>query len=303
MKLIISCLFLIAIGLATDTTANPVTTTTVPRVGRDLQPNCGKKSARNAFIVGGKNAQPGEWPWQANVNYRFFQNPGHYCGGTLISEEWVLSAAHCFYLDQDHKKYTLRLGEHDLNTKSGWEQIFNVSQLIIHPNYDDISTDYDLALLRLDRKVILNRRVQPACLPSLDVKFDVGTMCHITGWGSRWYYDGGPPILQHAEVPLADKTKCKAKYESPPYGYKVTPNMLCTTTVNGTTDPCYGDSGGPLMCKKTIYGEDVWYVWGAVSWGVGCAAKDSFNVYANVPAMRSWVAQVVFPTKKKIVPS
>lgn len=77
-----------------------------------VQPGCGKKGPGHTRIVGGKNAKPGDWPWQVNIDYEDnISNPGHLCGGTLITEEWVLSAAHCFYADQNKDKYWLKLGK------------------------------------------------------------------------------------------------------------------------------------------------------------------------------------------------
>jgi len=263
--------------------------------GRVLQPGCGKKGASHTRIVGGKNANPGDWPWQVNIDYKYNSgNPGHHCGGTLINEEWILSAAHCFYNDQIKENYWLKLGEHDIKTSSKWEQRFNVTQLILHPKYNPNGHDHDLALLRINGTASLNDRVRPACLPGRNTSFDIGTKCFITGWGLLKEYGVGPAILQQAQVPLIERKTCKDAFS--PLDYDVTTNMLCAGYSGGQIDSCDGDSGGPLVCKKydTTLREDIWYLHGAISWGVGCARKGFYGVYASPKVMRPWIDQIVF---------
>ncbi|XP_065661254.1 prostasin isoform X2 [Hydra vulgaris] len=263
--------------------------------GRDLQPGCGAKGMTNTRIVGGKNAKPGDWPWQVNIDYRFnTANPGHLCGGTLINQEWVLSAAHCFYEDQNKDNYWLKLGEHDLKTNSVWEQVYGIKELILHPQYEHIGFHYDLALLRLNSTARLNSRVQTACLADGNLTFPVGTECFITGWGLLQEYGTGPAILQQAKVPLVKQEKCITAYNQ--LNLKVTPQMFCAGYENGKVDACEGDSGGPLVCKVTDFkrNEEVWYLYGTISWGVGCARKGYYGVLANPKTMRSWIDSVAF---------
>jgi len=79
--------------------------------------------------------------------------------------------------------------------------------------------------------------------------------------------------------------------------------MLCTSNINGTIGPCNGDSGGPLVCKTKsgISGEDIWYVWGTISWGEGCARKGVYSVYGNVKRLRRWIIHKVFERKNPVV--
>ena len=77
----------------------------------EIQQGCGKKGPSHTRIVGGKNAKPGDWPWQVNFDYKYNTgNPGHYCGGILITQEWIISAAHCFFNDQNKDNYWFKLG-------------------------------------------------------------------------------------------------------------------------------------------------------------------------------------------------
>lgn len=112
-------------------------------------------------------------------------------------------------------------------------------------------------------------------------------------------------MLQQAKVPLANADLCNRTYSRPKYkiqGFKITPSMLCTGTVNGTFDPCHGDSGGPLICENKTRDRSFWYVWGVISWGDRvCAQKDLYSVYANVQKSQHWISSIVFGRPKKMV--
>lgn len=271
-------------------TTIPVTTQpyTVPGGAKSLQPGCGKKGPGHTRIVGGVAAKPGEWPWIVTFDYLYnTANPGHHCGGTLITDEWILSAAHCFYSDMDKSRYWFSLGEHDLKTVSGHEQKIPIAEILLHPNYDDSTTDNDLALIRLTRKAVLNNRVKTVCLPDHNVTFATGTDCYVAGWGLLAEFGKGPQILQQAKVPLIDRQQCKNAHKT----HLVSLAMLCAGYSQGGIDSCQGDSGGPLMCKTA---EDTWFLWGVVSWGVGCGRANKYGVYAKTQALRQWVDKTVF---------
>jgi len=256
--------------------------------GRDLQPGCGHKGPGHTRIVGGTNAKPGDWPWQASVHYE--KSPGiqkQWCGGTLIDEEWVLCAAHCFD-NKDATQYHVKLGEHNLKEHSNFEQRRQALEVHVHPQYNTENQDYDLALIKI-KKVQLNERVRTACLPGGNTHFPDGTMCTISGWGKLAEFGDGPAILQQAQVPLTNHDDCEKAYGK--HGYAVTNRMKCAADGKGKIDSCGGDSGGPLVCKAK---GDIWYVLGATSWGVGCARKGLYGVYADVKVLRPWVDKVVF---------
>ncbi|POI34745.1 hypothetical protein CIB84_001504, partial [Bambusicola thoracicus] len=133
-------------------------------------------------IIGGANSVEGEWPWQASLQVR----GRHICGGTLIADRWVVSAAHCF---QDERLaspsvWTIYLGKYFQNTTSHTEVSFKVIRLFLHPYYEEDSHDYDVALLQLDHPVIISPFIQPICLPATSHLFEPGLHCWITGWGA-----------------------------------------------------------------------------------------------------------------------
>uniref|UniRef100_A0A803VLT2 Transmembrane serine protease 7 n=1 Tax=Ficedula albicollis TaxID=59894 RepID=A0A803VLT2_FICAL len=119
-------------------------------------------------IVGGSNTEEGEWPWQVSLHFV----GAAYCGASVISKEWLVSAAHCF----QGSNY---LGEH-----SNRVAMRSITRIIVHPQYDQSISDYDIALLEMETPVLFSELVQPICLPSTSRVFLYGTVCYVTGWGA-----------------------------------------------------------------------------------------------------------------------
>uniref|UniRef100_A0A8B9SVQ6 Transmembrane serine protease 6 n=1 Tax=Anas platyrhynchos TaxID=8839 RepID=A0A8B9SVQ6_ANAPL len=211
-------------------------------------------------IVGGANSVEGEWPWQASLQVR----GRHICGGTLIADRWVVSAAHCF---QDERLaspsiWTVYLGKYFQNTSSHTEVSFK-----------EDSHDYDVALLQLDHPVITSPFIQPICLPAPSHLFEPGLHCWITGWGAL--KEGGRiNVLQKVDA----------------YHYMISPRMLCAGYHKGKKDACQGDSGGPLACEEP---SGRWFLAGLVSWGMGCARPNSYGVYTRITQVLGWMNQTM----------
>ncbi|NWV19303.1 TMPSD protease, partial [Origma solitaria] len=237
---------------------------------------CGQRISGR--IIGGKETSVNKWPWQVSVQY----GPIHICGGTIIDAQWVLTAAHCFFMNSvkildDWRVYG---GVSDL--KQPMEGI-PVSQVIINSNYSDDHDDYDIALMKLSRPLTLSAQVRPACLPTYGQRFQTGRSCFITGFGkTRENEDNTSPKLREAEVKLIDYKICNSDkvYE----GY-LTPRMMCAGYLQGGKDACQGDSGGPLVCEDS----GRWYVAGVTSWGTGCGQKNKPGVYTRVTKLLSWI--------------
>ncbi|XP_058876894.1 transmembrane protease serine 6-like isoform X1 [Acipenser ruthenus] len=233
-------------------------------------------------IVGGADSIEGEWPWQASLQVR----GQHLCGGALISERWVVSAAHCFQDDSlaSASVWTVYLGKFLLNRSSRNEQSFRVQEIVSHHYYDEESHDYDLALLQLDRPVAPSTLAQPACLPARTHHLQPGFKCWVTGWGSAG--EGGPSsnVLQKVDVSLITQDICNQSYR-----YKISPRMLCAGYPDGKKDACQGDSGGPLVCKEP---NGRWFLVGVVSWGIGCGRPNFYGVYTRITKMVDWIDEV-----------
>lgn len=177
------------------------------------------------------------------------------------------------------------LGEHLLNETEGTEQDFTIKDIYIHPKWDPMTTDNDLALIRLDKPATLNSRVNTICLPEDKYQFPPGTKCTISGWGTT--QEGGEvsSVLMQAKVPIVERATCR---HGQSYGDQITENMICAGMRQGGVDSCQGDSGGPLVCKNPVNPRQ-WVQVGVTSWGKGCARALKYGVYANVKRYTPWI--------------
>ncbi|XP_059328557.1 transmembrane protease serine 6 [Ammospiza nelsoni] len=244
--------------------------------------DCGMQAPLSR-IVGGMNSVEGEWPWQASLQVR----GQHICGGTLIADRWVVSAAHCF---QDERLaspsiWTVYLGKYLQNATGHTEVSFKVIHLFLHPYYEEDSHDYDVALLQLDHPVIISPLIQPICLPAPSHIFEPGLLCWITGWGALKEGGHTSNVLQKVDVQLIQQNICSEAYH-----YMITPRMLCAGYYQGKKDACQGDSGGPLACKEP---SGRWFLAGLVSWGMGCARANHYGVYTRITQVLGWMKQTM----------
>ncbi|KAF5903775.1 mast cell tryptase-like, partial [Clarias magur] len=220
---------------------------------------CGR-APLNTKIVGGEDAAAGSWPWQVS-----FQKGGnHFCGGSLISKNWVLSAAHCFQ-SITAPDITIYLGLASLEGSNANRQTATTSNIILHQAYDPVSNDNDIALVQLDSPVTFNYYVVPVCLTASNSFLPAGTNVWVTGFGRIGSNVNlpSPQTLQEVEVPIVSNSDCGNSY-SPT---SITNNMICAGLSQGGKDSCQGDSGGPLVIRVN----GIWVQGGIVSFGYGCA--------------------------------
>ncbi|XP_063756935.1 serine protease 27-like [Eleginops maclovinus] len=236
------------------------------------QPACGQ-APNNAKIVGGQNVAPGTWPWVASLQI----DEEHSCGGSLISDMWVLTAAHC--IPSISTNMTIVLGRDSMTGPNVNEVSRVVDKIISHPAYDPWSYDNDMALLKLSAPVKFTDYIQPVCLASTDSTFHTGISNWVVGFGTN--SSGGPQadILQEVKVPIVGNNECKCAY---PY---LTDNMICAGFRAGGKDSCQGDSGGPITATTG----KVWIQSGVVSFGQGCAEPNFPGVYARVSMYEDWI--------------
>jgi trypsin len=227
------------------------------------------------FIVGGQPALKGELPFQVSLQ----DSQGHFCGGSLIKKNWVLTAAHC--VNDWSPSNKIIIGMHNRSDLSGTE-IFSAAKVISHPNYSDTTVDYDFALIQLNgesthKAIALN--TAEIEIPALE------SANKIVAWTAGWGYlgDGSPPdILQKVDVPLVKTEDCNAEKS---YSGAITERMICAGYSSGGKDSCQMDSGGPLFITE---GGDFKLI-GVVSFGEGCGMPDKFGVYAKVNVMIDWI--------------
>lgn len=229
----------------------------------------------NISIVNGAPARECGRPYQVGLTSS--RGSGRiFCGGTLVSSRWVLSAAHCF--DRSSSAWVVA-GQHSLRRTNGNEQWSRSSRVHKHPRYNRNTMSYDFAMIELQTAMRLNSCVSTARLPSSDAS--PGTRCWISGWGTLRSGGSSPDILQEAQVTILSNRDCGS------YGSRITSSMICAQgSRNGQpTDACQGDSGGPLVCNNVVYG--------ATSWGRGCAERQYPGVYARVYHERSWIQRTM----------
>lgn len=247
-----------------------------------------ERTATPPPIVGGTVAEDGAWPWQVALveadeknNYKAF-----YCGGSLINQQWVLTAAHCV-VDDDGRvtapaKVAILVGTNNL--LEGGARVA-VERVAARNDYDGEKITNDLALLKL---------AEPVPLWTIDViatreqeaqQAPPGTPAVVTGWG-RTSVDPVvlPTRLMQAEIETAALAACRKAHP----GSFLNDTMLCAGVPSGRPDSCNGDSGGPLVVERDN-GE--YLLLGAVSWGN--RSCDSWGLYARLPIYGEWIEKIV----------
>ncbi|XP_015687301.1 plasma kallikrein [Protobothrops mucrosquamatus] len=245
-------------------------------------PVCVQKPEKQSRVVGGSNSSAGEWPWQVSL-HTVLPVQSHQCGGSIISDQWILTAAHCFknfHLTELWHIYSSILKQSEITNETTF---FKVQKLIVHPRYDFSEAGYDIALLKLDRPMNFSALQQPICLPSQEEMNMTYTECWVTGWGYTEERGSIKDMLQKVKIPLIPNAECQSQYLE----HTITDTMLCAGYPGGGKDACQGDSGGPLSCKF----ENSWYVVGITSWGEGCARPGQPGVYTNVVKFVDWILE------------
>ncbi|XP_052603295.1 coagulation factor IX isoform X1 [Peromyscus californicus insignis] len=230
-------------------------------------------------VVGGENAKPGQIPWQVILNGEIEA----FCGGAIINEKWVVTAAHCL---KPGDKIEVVAGEYNIDEKEDTEQRRNVIRTIPHHHYNATINKYshDIALLELDKPLILNSYVTPICVANREytnifLKFGSG---YVSGWGKVFNKGRQASILQYLRVPLVDRATCLRSTT-----FSIYNNMFCAGYREGGKDSCEGDSGGPHVTEV----EGTSFLTGIISWGEECAIKGKYGIYTKVSRYVNWLKE------------
>jgi len=250
-------------------------------------------------VGNGVQTRPNEYPWMVlvkaitsqtrhwngDIQYKFKM-----CGGSLISDQWVVTAAHCF--DEKWLRVEVELGQHNRNTKA---IEMTISRVIIHEDYGGKPSKYnnDIALLQLPEPVSFNRYVSPICLPSKRAGSFAGLRATVAGWGNT-EHGSLSHVLLKTEVNVLSNAACRkyVKYGNHAFHF-ITDAMLCIVPDRQDSflqGSCMGDSGGPLMVQQGNSNTLI----GIVSWAGsdnGCSTKKSPAVYVRVTKFLDWIKE------------
>jgi secreted trypsin-like serine protease len=228
-------------------------------------------------IVGGEPTTIKEHPWQVALNVAI-DGQTDLCGGSLIGDRWMLTAAHCFKPSSRPDEVKAKAGATNYVTEGAWSDI---EKIVIHEAYDPGSHENDLALIGL------RSRPQGRVIPLAGAQaIPVGQPLEVTGWGATGEGGDGARRLLKASVPYVDNVTCN---EPTAYNGAIKRGMMCAGYREGGVDSCQGDSGGPLVWRA---GDGPVLV-GVVSWGEGCARKLRYGVYTRVASYTDWIGKVV----------
>ncbi|XP_019534012.3 serine protease hepsin [Aedes albopictus] len=269
----------------TDVTESWTTDTTLD----ELEPNfsfrqlnctackCGNRDSLGK-IVGGSPTKENAYPWMAALYY----NNRFTCGGSLVTDRYILTAAHCVFL-QSPARFRVQLLVYN-RTQPTTNSVERSVKAIKTFFYSGLTNNNDIALMELTFPVTISEdRLVPICLPQpSDALYD-GKMAVVTGWG-KTAHGGLSATLQELKVPILTNAKCRrAGY----WAFQITGKMLCAGYIEGGRDSCQGDSGGPLQ----VYNNEThrYELVGIVSWGRACAQKNYPGVYTRVNKFLRWI--------------
>nr|ACN38234.1 serine protease 14 [Anopheles gambiae] len=263
-------------------------------------PNCGVQLTDR--VIGGQPTKIDEFPWTALIEYekpngRF----GFHCGGSVINERYILTAAHCITsIPRGWKVHRVRLGEWDLSSTTDQEDDFyadapidlDIEKIIVHPGYNlqDESHHNDIALIRFNREINYSSTIRAICLPlsnSLRNRKHAGLSSYAAGWGKTETASASQKKLK-VELTVVDVKDCSPAYRR--NGISLDSTQMCAGGIRGK-DTCSGDSGGPLMRQMT----GSWYLIGVVSFGPQkCGAPGVPGVYTNVAEYVDWIKDNIY---------
>ncbi|XP_047470797.1 venom protease-like isoform X2 [Penaeus chinensis] len=258
----------------------------------------GALEVKDERTVGAVTSQISAWPWMALLGeLDSTKTPAWFCAGSLINDQWILTAAHCL---DSRTPSIIRLGEHDYDDPSETEhEDYGISQIVVYPHYDSLQAYHDLALIKLSQRVQIKDFIRPVCLPwnQRSPSHLVNSEVTVTGWGTTQPGGHRSLSLQEVQVNVFPSSTCHAQYKELRNFNTVWPSgiggeTMCAGTTAGGKDACQGDSGGPAMhlsCKRYTLA-------GVISKGFGCGLRDYAGLYVNIRQLfyLQWIKETAF---------
>lgn len=222
-------------------------------------------------IIDGSDAEIFEFPYIANILLKNYNENVPYCGGSIISQIYILTAAHCV----DHNFYDeIKIGVGQASPE--YDFVYDIANITVHEEYSDRFAHADIAIIALKKPLKYSKTVQPVKLPQPNhILFD-NTAMIVSGWGHTDDQGTHPKILQYTLIYKINSNKCRLFYDSFDDG------MLCAGN-NDVKNSCNGDSGGPLVSGDIQYG--------IVSYGTIKCITTIPAVYTNVGYYRNWITE------------
>jgi secreted trypsin-like serine protease len=237
------------------------------------------------MIVGGVEAREHEFPWQASIRRK--STNSHFCGGSIINQRWVITAAHCMS-GESANQVSVVIGDHTRNDNSNTvRQTLDVTSIHMNPSYNPIRLTNDVALIKVTQTISFGADLQPVCGPERSNDYHYRkSVC--AGWGT--ISSGGsccPQTLRYVSLNVTTNAFCDDEYNRD----DITDDMVCASDNSGGNDrdSCQGDSGGPLAVKES---DGTFTLIGIVSWGIGCASGYP-GVYSRVTYFHDWILGII----------
>uniref|UniRef100_A0A2K5IWC2 trypsin n=1 Tax=Colobus angolensis palliatus TaxID=336983 RepID=A0A2K5IWC2_COLAP len=241
----------------------------------------------NDTITGDYTCEKNSLPYQVSLH-----SGSHFCGGSLISKQWVVSGGHCYkainskFSGRGCEYQGVRLGEHNIEDLEGNEQFINAAEIICHPKCNRNTLNNDILLIKLSSPAVINAHVSTISLPTASPA--AGTKCLISDWGNTLSSGADyPEELQCLDAPVLTQAECEASYPG-----EITSNMFCVGFLDGGKDSCQVIwttlpmvTHGPVVSNGQLQG--------IVSWGDGCAQKNKPGVYTKVYNYLAWIKDTI----------
>ncbi|XP_028994990.1 complement factor D [Betta splendens] len=243
-------------------------------------------------IIGGREAAAHSRPYMASIQMPHEDSFKHECGGFVVADQWVMSAAHCLPTGPNGRRVVL--GAHSLSEPEETKQIFEILERHNHPDFNPDNYDNDIALIKLDRAFNASDAVKTVeFLREGGTNPDTGAGVNTAGWGSTDNLENRPDKLKEVDIEVVNPKLCKrADY----FGRKFTQNMMCAyklcpepcTQAEKKEDSCDGDSGGPLLYNGVVVGI-------TSNGGKKCGQLKKPGVYTIISHYTEWIDSIMNP--------